>query len=64
MKKKFFFWSIIWSAYILLAFDFWNWEKTTKIIFGIPSWIYWDALLVFSLVPVLFFLVSHEDDQA
>ncbi|MBN1150258.1 hypothetical protein JXA84_03435 [candidate division WOR-3 bacterium] len=63
MKKTRFFWVFAWFAYVVLSFDFWDWNKSAVIIFGLPSWIYWDTFLVFSLSPVLFYLVKRWDDK-
>ena len=32
-------WYFGWLAILLLSLDFWNWNETTPLIYGIPFWV-------------------------
>ncbi|MGC8798303.1 MAG: sodium:solute symporter family transporter [candidate division WOR-3 bacterium] len=46
-------WVLMMVLIFVLANDFWNWQRTTPLILGLPGWLWYHILLTFGLAVVL-----------
>jgi len=56
--KYFFIWLVVFGIVFVLAVDWWNWNQSTPVLFGVPFWILRVMVLTVALTP-LFWLFSR-----
>ncbi|GIV63733.1 MAG: hypothetical protein KatS3mg045_1072 [Bellilinea sp.] len=63
-KQRIGLWLAGWFLIILLGIDFYNWEKTPRLVAGLPDWVWFDLglILATSLIYGVLSRVAWEDE--
>jgi hypothetical protein len=56
-KKENAFWYLVFILLFSFSLDFWGWNKSRPVIFGLPLWIYYFLILTL-LTSVVFYIFS------